>query len=350
MGTGLLTRHITATAPTRICDCGGWTDTWFARHGGVFHIAIEPGAEVDVLARARHDGGAPVTIHAESFGDVYDFVPGARPWGPHPLIEAAIESVGVPAGWRLEVRVRSGMPPGAAVGTSASVCVTLIGALMRLMGRGVDRRVVAAAAHQVETDRLGQQSGVQDQLAAAFGGVNYVDVDAYPHARVQPIMLPPGIRDRLQARLMLVVLGRTHLSTAVHDQVIRDAAETPLAQTALEDLRRAAIVAREAARAGDLVGLGRAMRDNTDAQRRLHPALVSAEAKRLIDVARRYYAAGWKVNGAGGDGGSATILCGPGPADRAALESAIVSDPQGWKVFPIRIAAEGLRVTEHEEE
>jgi len=305
---------------------------------------------VDLLARAGHEEGAPVTIHAESFGDTYDVFPGARPWGPHPLLEAAIELVGVPAGWHVEVRVQSAMPPGAAVGTSASVSVALIGALMRLAGQAVDRRTVATMAQQVETERLAQQCGVQDQLAAAYGGVNYIDIDAYPHARVRPIMLPPGIRDRLQARLMLVVLGRGHLSTAVHEQVIRDVADTPLAQTALEDLRRAAIVAREAVSSGDLVGLGRAMRDNTDAQRRLHPSLVSADAKRLIELARRHYAAGWKVNGAGGEGGSLAILCGPGPADRAALESAIAADGQGWQVIPMRVAAEGLRVTEHEEE
>ena len=33
---------IRASAPTRICDMGGWTDTWFAEHGTVFSIAIEP--------------------------------------------------------------------------------------------------------------------------------------------------------------------------------------------------------------------------------------------------------------------------------------------------------------------
>ena len=342
-----MNRHVVATAPTRICDCGGWTDTWFARHGGVFHIAVEPGVQVEVVASDRYDGAAPVTIHAESFGDSYSYSPGTRPWGPHPLLEAAIESVGVPAGWHVDVRVRSGMPPGAAVGTSASVCVALVGALRQLAGETIDRRVVAAAAQRVETERLAQQSGVQDQLAAAYGGVNYVDIDAYPHARLHPIVLPPGIGDRLQARLILVVFGRRHLSTDLHERVIRDACQTPPAQVALDDLRRAAIMAREATRSGDLAALGRAMRDNTDAQRRLHPALVSAEAKRLIDLARRHYASGWKVNGAGGEGGSLTILCGPGPADRAALEFAIAATP-GCQVTPIRIAAEGLRVTERE--
>jgi D-glycero-alpha-D-manno-heptose-7-phosphate kinase len=341
-------RHITATAPTRICDCGGWTDTWFARHGGVFHIAITPGAQVDLQTGALRAGDAPVTIHAENFGDTYDFVPGSRPWGPHPLIEAAIESVGVPEGAHLDVRVRSGMPPGAAVGTSASVCVALVGSLMRLTGDRVDRHDVAVAAQQVETERLGWQCGVQDQLAAAYGAVNYIEIDPYPHTRVHPIVLQPGILDRLQARLMLILLAHRHQSTAMHEQVIRGVVNTPPAQAALHDLRRAALMARDAVRSGDLSALGRAMRANTDAQRRLHPALVSAEAKRLIDLARRHHASGWHINGAGGEGGSLTILCGLGPADRAALESAISSAVPDGRVVPVRISAEGLRVTEHE--
>ena len=343
-----MNRHITATAPTRICDCGGWTDTWFAHHGGVFHIAIEPGAQVDLQVGPGEAGRAPVTIHAENFGETCDRWPGVRPWGRHPLLEAAIESVAFLRDLHLDVRVRSRMPPGAAVGTSASVCVALVGAMMKLAGQSVDRHAVATAAHRVETELLGQQSGVQDQLAAAYGGVNYIGIDAYPHARVYPIALPSGIQDQLQTRLMLVLLGRGHRSTAIHEQVIRDAAETPSAQAALEDLRRAALEARDAAGAGDLDTLGQAMRANTEAQRRLHPALVSGDAQCLIELARRHKASGWKVDGAGGEGGSLTILCGPDPADRVALEAAIDSDGHGYHVMPIRIAAEGLRVIERD--
>ena len=35
-------RIIHATAPIRVCDNGGWTDTWVARHGAVFNIAVQP--------------------------------------------------------------------------------------------------------------------------------------------------------------------------------------------------------------------------------------------------------------------------------------------------------------------
>ena len=52
------------------------------------------------------------------------------------------------------------------------------------------------------------------------------------------------------------------------------------------------------------------MVENTDAQTQLHSELVGADAQAIIGCAREHGALGWKVNGAGGDGGSLTLLTG----------------------------------------
>ena len=41
-------RIINAVAPIRICDNGGWTDTWFAGRGRIFNIGVYPYAEVQI--------------------------------------------------------------------------------------------------------------------------------------------------------------------------------------------------------------------------------------------------------------------------------------------------------------
>ena len=82
------------------------------------------------------------------------------------------------------------MPPGASLGTSASVVVALLGALDELVGGG--RRLpddLARLAHQVETERAGREAGVQDQWAAAMGGVGLLAVGPYPDVRHEPIDL-----------------------------------------------------------------------------------------------------------------------------------------------------------------
>ena len=88
----------------------------------------------------------------------------------------------------------------------------------------------------------------------------------------------------------------------------------------------------------------RAMIDNTEAQRRLHPALVGPDAGRIIEIARRHAALGWKVNGAGGDGGSLTLLCGPRSDEKRAMLRAIQSENPRYQHIPIYLSRFGLRV------
>ena len=339
-------RTILATAPTRICDCGGWTDTWFAGHGSVFHIAIEPGVGVRVDLTPVAGAPPPVTVAAASFGDRYEYRPGTRPWVKHPLLEAAIESVGVPPHVAVSITIESAVPPGASTGTSAAVCVALIGALQAARGIHADPGAIAAAAHAVETQRLGQQSGVQDQLAAAYGGINFIDIFEYPKWRVHPLRVPDEARAALERQLLLVYLGRTHHSSAVHEAVVRDVSDVGPDHPVISDLRHHAAQARDAAIGGDVAALGAAMRANTEAQGRLHPSLVGPDASRVIAIASAHGALGWKVNGAGGDGGSVTILTGSDPASRHATEHAIEAAGAGCRVIPIRFATRGLQVRE----
>jgi len=85
---------------------------------------------------------------------------------------------------------------------------------------------------------------------------------------------------------------------------------------------------------------------NTEAQRALHPELIGERHQRVIDIARDHGAIGWKVNGAGGDGGSVTLLSDDNPATLRAALRAVTADNDQCRTIPIRLAAEGLRVWE----
>jgi D-glycero-alpha-D-manno-heptose-7-phosphate kinase len=69
---------------------------------------------------------------------------------------------------------------------------------------------------------------------------------------------------------------------------------------------------------------------------------VSPEAEAVIDVAGATGALGWKVNGAGGEGGSVTVLCGddPGPVARAV---AGLGPP--FRLVPVALSPTGLQVS-----
>ena len=206
---------IEASAPVRICDNGGWTDTWFGGPGRVLNIAVTPGIEVSIRPAVGRD---LVVLDVQTFADRYSVVPMARRVARHPLLEAAIDALPPPRGLTVEVSVRSGVPAGCGTGTSAAVAVALLGGLAALRGEQRSRRDIAYAAHRLEVDVLGVQSGIQDQLSAALGGINYLEIEPYPEARVYPL----PIWEELGPRLTLVFLGRAHDSSAVHRQVIED--------------------------------------------------------------------------------------------------------------------------------
>jgi D-glycero-alpha-D-manno-heptose-7-phosphate kinase len=252
------------------------------------------------------------------------------------------------------VNVFSAAPPGASVGSSAATAVALLAAIQHLkqaqpsaetaaLSRGAPD-ALAREAHRLETDRLGQQAGVQDQLCAAHGGACFIEIDRYPHARVARLPLPDPLRWELDARLALVYLGRAHDSSKMHDCVIRDLADRGSEAPPLQALRRAATAARDAFVAGDLRAFGVAMQANTEAQAELHAGLIGAEAQRVIDIARAHGAAGWKVNGAGGDGGSLTILSGSSLSKRREMLRVIEAENPAFRVIPIKVSVEGVRV------
>lgn len=339
-------RVINSAAPIRICDNGGWTDTWFAKHGQVFNIAVCPDVEVQIEAFPYEPGKDQVVLYAENYGDRYAVRSDADHWGPHPLLEAAIHHIGVPPEYAIQATIFSRVPGGCSTGTSAAVTVALIGALDRLRSGSLRPHEIAYAAHSVEVEMLKQQSGIQDQLCAAYGGINYIQITCYPHASITQIQVAEAFAHDLEKRLALVYLGKAHSSSQVHERIIAELENEGPDSKRLQDLRLAAEKSRDAACAGDLAALGRAMIENTEAQGRLHPYLVSADAQHVIKIAREFGALGWKVNGAGGEGGSVTIL---GPAiscTQREMLRAIEGANALFQNIPIHLSRYGLRTWE----
>lgn len=328
--------------PVRVCDLGGWTDTWFAGPGRVLNIGVEPGVLVRVRPRAGVDGTVLVQLRDLDARAVWRS--GQRPSGPHALVTASVaRGLGDAAVGAIEIVVESAVPPGASMGTSASVSVGLIAALRAVAGRSpLAPLLLAAAAHAVETDELGQQSGVQDQLCAVHGGLSAISMPRYPSARVRRLEAHGPLATALRDGMTVVYLGQPHDSSAIHEMVIAGLEARSGPSPALDELRSQAEAGARAVEAGSLDGFAAAMNRNTEAQRRLHAALVSPRADAVIGEARAAGAVGWKVNGAGGTGGSLTLLS-PSAGVRQRVEQAVLAADPVVSVLPVRVA-DGVRV------
>lgn len=340
-----------AVAPIRVCDIGGWTDTWFAGHGAVFNVAVYPYVEVQIRAvnadnsstnDTRAQARERIEITAESYGERFTVDPERISYDHHPLLAAAIEMMRLPKAATLKINIYSEAPPGASTGTSAAVAVALLGALDHLTNGRLTAHQVAALAHSLETERLGLQSGIQDQFCSAYGGINYIEMHRFPEAVVTNLQLPDPVWWELEQRLAVIYVGTPHTSSEVHQQVIDDLGDNASADARIESMRRLAREARDAVVAGEFERLGDIMSSNTEQQRLLHPSLVSDKAEEIMSVGDDFHALGAKVNGAGGDGGSVTILCDGDRSRKRKLLAAL--ETRGFRHLPIFLARRGLRV------
>ena len=332
---------ITAHAPVRICDLGGWTDTWFAGHGQICSLAVNPGVTVQITITPTSDSGT-IIVDAVNYAQTLHY---PDEFAAHPLLRAAIAEIPPPSQCHVRIRVATQLPPGCATGTSAAVAVALLAALGACHGTKLDPATLARLAHQLETERLGLQSGIQDQIGAAYGGFNDITMTAYPSATVTQIALTDRTIAQLNQQMVLVYLGKPHISSAIHQQVIARFQSTLAAQQLLDPLRSIAHAARITLAQGDLVAYGVCMQKNTEAQRALHPMLISADADAIIKLAQHHDALGWKVNGAGGDGGSLVVLCNDNLAQRNRFVANVQQQLPHVQAIPIHYSPNGVHVT-----
>jgi D-glycero-alpha-D-manno-heptose-7-phosphate kinase len=310
-------------------------------------MAVFPLVEIRIQVLENKDNmDQRVLVRLENYGEALWINPENPAFDQHPLIQGTINSVPIPKDVMLHISLFSHVPAGSSTGTSASVCVTLLSALNQLTCQNRTRTPleVAYMAHRVETDKLGLQSGIQDQMAAAHGGICFIDMFNYPEATVTKLDVEEVLLQELSQRISLIYLGQSHSSSAMHEEVIAFLEKKGAQFMVIQALRSLAEQAKNLLLKGDLDAYGEVMIQNNECQRSLHSGLISEEAEAVIDIAKKYLAVGWKVNGAGGKGGSLTIL---GNKDKKLSESMleeINSLGKGIRSIPISLARFGVTV------
>lgn len=337
-------RQWRARAPVRFCDLGGWTDTRIVPRGAVLNFTARLYTYVTLSVKEGPSGVTLESLDTEErvhFGDIRRMEYN----GVLDLLKAAVARAGIEThrsgvySVRREVmvQVRSDAPPASGLGSSAALGVAAIGALAKFNGRSLLPHEVARDSQLLEVQDLKLEAGVQDQLASAYGGVNFMEVE-YPNARVLPVPLSQSVRCELEDRFVLVYTGRSHFSSGMHQKVINEADKH---RDNFEELARAAVKGKEALLAGDLDAFADAMNVNWEAQKGLHPEITTPEIETLHKAALEAGAIGFKANGAGG-GGTVTILA---RRNHTHLVSRAVT-ALGMTVLPAQIDTTGLQVWE----
>jgi mevalonate kinase len=260
--------------------------------------------------------GLEVEMRAGAGGPRVESDHGALADDPRParLVAEAAAALGVAANG-LAVRIRSELPSGAGLGSSAALAVAVLRALAAAAGRRLAPGEELDLARRLEAIFHGQSSGVDPAAAAQPGG------GCFRFVRGEPPCITPL---RLRATLPLVVLlGERPRSTGAAVTGLRARWEADRARHERLFDEVAAVVddGARAAEAGDLPALGRAFDRNQELLRTLGVSAPDVDA--LVAAARAAGALGAKLTG-GGAGGAVIALASEPERVAAALRSRAV--------------------------
>ncbi len=289
---------IRAMAPYRISFGGGGSDVppyCWEEGGAVLNATIDRHAYATITCSDR------VRLVSDDTGELAEYTPGRLPYdGRLDLLKAPYNLVY--PGASLEVRSEAEAPPGSGLGGSSSLAVALVAALLKASGREANRHEVAMLAYRAEREELRQLGGYQDQFAAAYGGINYMEFSR-EGVRVEGLRLDQDLRLELQYRTLLFYLGKARRSYEIHGDMQRRYEEDKERQREhRRALREIASGMRSALLKGDLEEFGELIHKGWLEKKSMSDMISDELIDRAYEVAREAGAIGGKVLGAGGGG------------------------------------------------
>ena len=191
----------TSRTPYRVSFFGGGTDYegWFKENGGSFiSMGIDKYCYINVreLPPFFDYNSRIVWSKIEQVKDVNDI--------QHPAIRTGLQNEGVN---NVELHHIGDLPARSGLGSSSSFSVGLLHVLRKFRGVETDKYSLSRDAIYLERVLLNEAGGVQDQIAASYGGLNFVEIEKDGSFSVDPIKLSADARLSFESSLLLVFTG-----------------------------------------------------------------------------------------------------------------------------------------------
>ncbi len=210
-------------------------------------------------------------------------------------------------------------PAGSGLGTSSTLVVAVLGAFIEMLKLPLSEYDAAQYAYHIERDDLQLAGGKQDQYAATFGGVNFMEFYEADRVIVNPLRIRAEYMHELENNLVLYFTATSRESAAIiTEQVNNVNSKNEKSIEAMHHLKEQAQMMKEALLKGRLDEIGKIL-DYGFVQKRLMAQNISnSNIEAIYDAAKKAGATGGKISGAGG-GGFMIFYC-PGNSRYAVID------------------------------
>ncbi len=217
----------------------------------------------------------------------------------HPSVRECARFMKVSEG--LEVVHNADLPARSGLGSSSTFTVGMLHALYGLHNKMPTKRELAMNALNVEQNIIGEAVGSQDQVAAAFGGLNYIEFGGPGEVEVTSVILSQNRLAELQENLLLCFTGFARTAADVAQQQIINTPNRASELRAMDGLCRDAlqILADESK---PLEAFGELLDGQWRLKKQMSKLISSPEIDDIYNAGKESGAVGAKLLGAGGGG------------------------------------------------
>lgn len=241
-----------------------------------------------------------------------------------------------PLSFRLTSHIEA--PQGSGLGTSSTIVVSLLGAFVEWLNLPLGKYDIAHLAYDIERVDLKMAGGKQDQYAATFGGINYMEFLADNKVIVNPLQLKPEVIYELEFNLLLYFTETQRLSANIINEQVKNVQDKNVKSVeAMHNLKEQAHQMKEALLKGELNKIGEIMRFGWHNKKQMAQSISNNLIDSIYTKALESGATGGKISGAGG-GGFMFFYC---PAITK-IKVARAIETSGGRVQPFKFTQQGL--------
>ncbi|MFO8129695.1 MAG: dehydrogenase [Bacteroidales bacterium] len=298
---------VRSKAPLRIGLAGGGTDVapYSDIYGGaILNATISMFAHATIVPRDDHK----IVLYSIDNNERYEYDSMEQlPFnGDLNLLKGIYNRVvsdytGEPLSFELSTFVDA--PPGSGLGSSSTLAVTVLGAFAEWLNLPLGEYDLARVAYEVERIDLKMAGGKQDQYAATFGGVNFMEFFNENKVIVNPLRIRPQYLNELAHNLILFNTRTSRLSSQIIERQSQNVInQHEITIEATHKLKKQAVMMKEALLKGKLDQIGEILDFGWRNKKLMAAGISNSVIDKIYQTAMDNGALGGKISGAGGGG------------------------------------------------